>query len=160
MSKGFLGICGCQIYIIFLLQESLAKTYEREDSPKPIPLTAPAALSDVALSWPSANIKNCANSNALGECMSATSLPKEPNNISPIPPLPISSRDSSIETAVTTPYSQIQEDNEEYDSKTAWNKDVRKTNQNNAPQNSKLVQKPIEQKYNNEEGSISSLIDL
>ena len=120
-----------------------------------MPLTAPAALSDVALSWPSANIKNCANYNALGECMSATSLPKEPNNISPIPPLPISSRDSSIETAVTTPYSQIQEDNDEYDTKTAWNKDVRKTNQNNAPQNSKLVQKPIEQKDNNEASSIT-----
>ena len=143
------------LYIIFLLQESLAKTYEREDSPKPMPLTAPAALSDVALSWPSANIKNCANNNALGECMSAISLPKEPNNISPIPPLPISSRDSSIETAVTTPYSQILEDNEEYDSKTAWNKNVSKTNQNDTSQNSKLIQKPIQQKDNNEASSMT-----
>ena len=82
-------------------------------------------------------------------------LPKEPNNISPIPPLPISSRNSSIETAVTTPYSQILEDNEEYDSKTAWNKNFSKTNQNDTSQNSKLIQRPIQQKDNNKASSMT-----
>ena len=124
-----------------------------------MPLTAPAALSDVALSWPSANIKNCSNYNAIGECISAKSLPKEPNNISPIPPLPISSRDSSIETAVTTPYSQIQEDNEDNDSKTTWIKNVSNTNQNDTSQNSKLIEEPIQQKDNNEASSINDNLE-
>ena len=91
-------------------KESLEKTYEREDNDqiplKSIPLSAPAALFDVPPTWPNPAIKKINFNDNENLSSRAFAVNTETGDSSPIPPLAISSRESSIDTILTSSHSK------------------------------------------------------
>ena len=83
----------------------MQKSYEPEDqdhaSPKGVPATAPAALADTPPSWPTILRRRSSIEDDINTSITTSSAPKETSLASTIPPLPISSRESSIDTVLT-----------------------------------------------------------
>ena len=83
----------------------MQKSYEPEDqdhaSPKVVPATAPAALADTPPSWPTILRRRSSIEDDINTSITTSSAPKETSLASTIPPLPISSRESSIDTVLT-----------------------------------------------------------
>ena len=83
----------------------MEKSYEPEDqdqaTPKVAPATAPAALADTPPSWPTSLRRRSSIEDDFNTSNTTISAPKETSLASTIPPLPISSRESSIDTVLT-----------------------------------------------------------
>ena len=83
----------------------MEKSYEREEldhaSSKTVPATAPAALSDTPPSWPTNLRRRSSIEDDTNASNTTTSATKEASAVPSIPPLPISSRESSIDTVLT-----------------------------------------------------------
>ena len=83
----------------------MEKSYEREDldqsSLKIVPATAPAALSDTPPSWPTNLRRRSSIEDDTNASNTTSSAPKEVSLTATVPPLAISSRESSIDTVLT-----------------------------------------------------------